>query len=391
MFAFVDESGNTGQNLFDEAQPIFSTMALLTRDDFDLAKGPAMAKLCVDQGVVELHAAELGVDGIERIARPLVSILKSAQARFAFARVEKQYLLSTKIFDAVFDVGENQGAHGQIYNIRPLRLIMTFKLAEVIPPDLARDFWKAMMAKRPADATAGLVAFCDAVVRLVAGHRDRRFVQVVTDTLGWARDNPEAIYFHSTGKLARQGHMPNTVAFGNLLDGIELQSKAWGVPIQLIRHDQQNEFAGALAFWHDLYSHASPEAVDLMVGEKFVMQKGYGSRLEMADSAKSHGIQVTDVLLWLFNRASSKKPIGTEGWRLLRHALRRSHQSDFSFEGVGQALERQFGWMMEVDPPADALERAAKVLEEGEAIRRRRVAEYASSKSALLTADSASE
>lgn len=258
---------------------------------------------------------------------------------------------------------------------------MTFKLAEVVPPDLASDFWTAMMARRPEDAAAGLVAFCDAVIALLAGHRDRRFVQVVTDTLTWARDNPEGIYLHSAGKLARQGHMPNTVAFGNLLDGIELQSKAWGAPIQLIRHDQQNEFASSLAFWHEIYANASPEAVDLMMGEKFVMQKGYGSRLEMTDSARSHGIQVTDVLLWLFNRASSKKAIGNESWRLLRHALRRSHQSDFSFEGVGQAMERQFGWMMEVDPPPGALERAAKVLDEGEAIRRRRMADYAASKS----------
>lgn len=81
-------------------------------------------------------------------------------------------------------------------------------------------------------------------------NRDRRFAQVVTDTMAWARDNPEAIYLHSSGKLARQGHMPNTVAFGNLMDGMEQQSKAWGRPIELIRHDRQNEFAGALAFWH---------------------------------------------------------------------------------------------------------------------------------------------
>ena len=31
MYAFVDESGNTGQNLFDEAQPIFTTLALLSK------------------------------------------------------------------------------------------------------------------------------------------------------------------------------------------------------------------------------------------------------------------------------------------------------------------------------------------------------------------------
>ncbi|MET3723711.1 transcriptional regulator GlxA family with amidase domain [Sphingomonas trueperi] len=46
-----------------------------------------------------------------------------------------------------------------------------------------------MMARRPEEAAAGLMAFCDAVIALVAGHHDRRLVQVVIDTLTWARDN----------------------------------------------------------------------------------------------------------------------------------------------------------------------------------------------------------
>jgi hypothetical protein len=36
MFAFVDETGNTGENLFDEEQPLFITAALITKTDFDI-------------------------------------------------------------------------------------------------------------------------------------------------------------------------------------------------------------------------------------------------------------------------------------------------------------------------------------------------------------------
>jgi hypothetical protein len=36
MFAFVDETGNTGENLFDEKQPLFITAALITKSDFDI-------------------------------------------------------------------------------------------------------------------------------------------------------------------------------------------------------------------------------------------------------------------------------------------------------------------------------------------------------------------
>lgn len=43
-------------------------------------------------------------------------------------------------------------------------------------------------------------------------------------------------------------------------------------------------------------------------------------------------------------------------------------------------MGRQFGWMPDVDLPEEALKRAAKVLEEGEEVRHRRVADHAARK-----------
>jgi hypothetical protein len=103
MYAFIDETGNTGAALFDEAQPIFSTAALLTRTDFDAVHGNPIKKLGQSLGAAELHASELGVARIEEIARPLLKVLKKADPQFFIARVEKKYLLATKMFDLLFD------------------------------------------------------------------------------------------------------------------------------------------------------------------------------------------------------------------------------------------------------------------------------------------------
>jgi hypothetical protein len=35
LYAYIDETGNTGHNLFDEAQPDFFTAALITKGNFD--------------------------------------------------------------------------------------------------------------------------------------------------------------------------------------------------------------------------------------------------------------------------------------------------------------------------------------------------------------------
>ncbi|MDV3459232.1 DUF3800 domain-containing protein [Sphingomonas sp. HF-S4] len=381
MFAYVDEAGNTGKNLFDPAQPVFSTLAVLTLDDFDVVKTADMAALLADIGATELHACELGQAGVETIAARLFSILKSARARFAVAHVEKRYLLATKIFDALFDHGENLAAYAHIYRIRPLRLWMVFNLAELIPDALARRFWDAMMAKGARAAEQGLVEFCDEVAALASAQPDKRMAEIVGNVMRWARDNPEAIYFHSAGKLGRQGHMPNTVGFGNLMDGIEAQARSWGASIDLIRHDEQDEFAKALAFWHEYFSTASPEAVEVTLGEKFVMQKGYGSRLEMVESSRSPGIQVADLLLWLHNRALAGQPLGSQSWRLLNWMRKKSAESDFSFDGVGDAMDRNFGWMIANDPPPGQMAKAQRLIDEMEAIRGGRVLGYAEQKS----------
>jgi hypothetical protein len=36
MWAYVDESGNTGNRIFDEEQPLFVTAAMATKTNFDL-------------------------------------------------------------------------------------------------------------------------------------------------------------------------------------------------------------------------------------------------------------------------------------------------------------------------------------------------------------------
>jgi hypothetical protein len=383
VFAFVDESGNTGDNLFDDAQPFFSTLAVATRSDFDKLSGRKVAKLCEQLGVAELHGAELGVARVEEIAPQLLSILKDSDARFALSRVEKRYLLATKMFDAIFDSGENLGAATHIYMIRPLRLLLMFKLAAFVPEELAREFWVAMMAKNAGAAEAGLVKFCADVLAIIDQMPDKGAAERVRQAMSWAHDNPEAIYFHSAGKLMRHGHVPNTVGFGNLLDALENIAKRVGWKIRAIRHDEQSQFEAVLRFWHKMFANASPEAVEVMFGEKFVMQKGYGSILQMVSSTDSFGIQVTDVLLWLFCRLSAKKEIGRESWRLMLHVFRRGRQNDFSFDGVERAALDRFGDMMFAEPPAEKLEEAKRLLTEFEEKRQQRMLEYAEKKAAL--------
>jgi Protein of unknown function (DUF3800) len=160
MFAFVDETGNTGENLFDEQQPLFITAALITKSDFDVVYKAQMTKLARKVGYPEVHAQRLGIGRIEEIARDLLKLLKSADAKFFLSRVEKRYLAATKVFDTIFDSGENHAVPWHVYNVRPLRMLLVFKVAYLLDEVMVRDFWACLMNKNAAHACRGFVEFC---------------------------------------------------------------------------------------------------------------------------------------------------------------------------------------------------------------------------------------
>ncbi len=69
MWAYIDESGNTGNRIFDQNQPVFIAAAMATKTNFDLVYGDDVAEIAKKAGVAALHANELGVGRIEMASK----------------------------------------------------------------------------------------------------------------------------------------------------------------------------------------------------------------------------------------------------------------------------------------------------------------------------------
>ncbi len=95
-YAYTDESGNTGLNLFDPDQPAFWTGTLVAYDDVDTDYKGLHEELLKRAGVKELHGAELGFKGIEKIAKRVRLILQRKRIHFLFGRVDKRFWLQRK-------------------------------------------------------------------------------------------------------------------------------------------------------------------------------------------------------------------------------------------------------------------------------------------------------
>lgn len=208
FYAYVDETGNTGHNLFDEAQPDFFTAALITKGDFDLSFTKPVQELARGFGADTLHAKGLGIQRLDAIATDILKILRASDAHFFVSRVEKRYLVATKIFDALFDSGENAAVAWHHYNLRPLRLMLAFKLASTVDEDTAKLFWQCILEPDKEKAYQTLPTVCEALQKNLAKIPDERSRQVLSDGLDWARKHPEAIQIHTDRKIARKGHFP---------------------------------------------------------------------------------------------------------------------------------------------------------------------------------------
>lgn len=381
MFAYVDESGNTGAKLLDKNQPLFITAALLTRSDFDKRFGDQVRAIAKAAGADEIHAADMGIGGIEAIAQDLLKVLRRAGPAFALARVEKRYVIATKVFDTLFDSFENKAVPWHAYNEPSLRMLLVFKVAFILDEPLAERFLEALMEPNDKKAWAKMADFCRDLIPRVQLIPDARSREIVCEALQWIVDNSEALHFVHSDKVGRKSHLPNLIGFGNLLNAIETRSAIWKRPVEVIRHDRQHEFAAGLKFWHDMYSNAKQDVVQMPFGGRMVLRRVFGSTLEISNAKDSPGIQMIDVILWLFARAQ-REDLPPACQSILDYVYDRGHLDDFSFAAAEvntlKLIER-----VEARPlPPGAAEDAAKLRAELEERRQAGMREYAMMKAA---------
>ncbi len=375
MYAYVDESGNTGANIFDKNQPDFFSAALITKSNFDLVYGPRVAAIADAAGVKTLHAGELGFGRIEPIAASVLAVLKKSDARFFISRIDKRYLLISKMFDTLFDSGENAAVPWTAYNLRPLRMILVFKLTMIVTDKIAKEFWNCILDKNEERAFKALPGICAAMLANIDNIPDARSRQILGDGLEWIIRHPKTLDIHIADKVARSGHLPNFVAFINLLDGIDIISKKWGRKVKLITHDEQSQFKSTLVHAHEIVT-GMPSGVFRWAGEEHSLQKVADSLFEIRTDSDSSGIQVIDIVLWLFSRAVKEFALPPNCYRLLSYAFRKGLQHDFSFRGAEAAFEKSYGPMSQEPLTEEMIEKGRELSATIESDRQTLMAEF---------------
>jgi hypothetical protein len=68
-----------------------------------------------------------------------------------------------------------------------------------------------------------------------------------------------------------------------------------------------------------------------------------GSEFDVKSDSDSAGIQAIDIILWLYLQHSREAEFPVSCVKLMNYVFKHGWISDFSFSGVGNQVERQFG------------------------------------------------
>lgn len=84
MFFHIDESGNTGNNLFDFSQPRLSYGVLSSTKNVDVLCKNVHKKILKQIGQEQIHANVLGIGGLCDIVPELIAIQKRINFNFDY-------------------------------------------------------------------------------------------------------------------------------------------------------------------------------------------------------------------------------------------------------------------------------------------------------------------
>ncbi|MEQ8260496.1 MAG: hypothetical protein RH947_09370 [Alcanivorax sp.] len=210
MFFHVDESGNTGNNLFDNSQPRLSYEVLSARTNVEFMGKSLHKKMCERLGVDDLHANHLGVGALTEIYPLLLKLQRKMDFRFDYYYIDKPFYALVTFFEAVFDAGLNEAVSWISY-WTPMRFLLINKLSLLLDEDDLKESWRLcshLSIEREADAVSGLLNRILGKVGSVG--LDTGSQEIISDALEYGAANPERLGFGAHNDTVIS---PNTVCF----------------------------------------------------------------------------------------------------------------------------------------------------------------------------------
>lgn len=370
MYCYVDESGNTGTNLFDPAQPNLYYGLLTSKTNLDVTVEPLLRAAREKLGVERLHANELGVGRLSEIAPILGQFALKRDVRFSMYKVVKPDHAVITFFDQVFDTHLNDAVSWHHY-WTPLRYLLLLKVAYLFDEETAKVAWAARQETNPARAAEALCKICGTLQERLNWLPDARSRELISGALTWAAAKPFEIDYGAGNKDSALQISPNLVGFQQVLQHIAIQSRKQSKQVRQIIVDRQTQFNRAQDELSGIYRE--------LRGHKQSMGPGM-PEVDMTNMPEvppvfcpgdeSAGLELVDAVLWVAKRYVEEKPLSRELVEMFTAFAKRGDTNEVSLRG----LEHRCSVILDLpDPEGGLREDLIATLEKLEEERRKAV------------------
>lgn len=350
MYFYVDESGQTGLNLFDESQPFLYYGVLRSKLNLDILAEKDLKPLRKRLGVDRLHAAELGNGRLVEIADDLDKIKKKYNLGFDLHRVAKADHALISFFDQVFDQGMNPAVPWSAY-WTPLRYVLLIKVAYLFDEDTLKKAWGARTSVNDKYANDLLIEVCETILSRVSNIPDARSREILTDSLSWAINNVKDLSYNVYTKKDTLQISPNLVGFQSVMHGIASRLKKSECKAKKVIVDRQSQFNAAQEWIANFY-HETREVPWVMGPGLPEMNLTHMPTVPISCTAgaDSAGLELVDIYIWTFKRHMENKALANELAPIINGQLHRGSYNEISINAI---MNRWGKWFQELPEPSE--------------------------------------
>ena len=348
MYFYVDESGQTGLNLFDAAQPVLYYGVLSSTHDLNVSARDKVESLRLKLGVERLHANELGVEKLTSVVDELDVIQKEFGLSFDIYRVSKVDHAAICFFDQVFDQGLNKAVPWSAY-WTPLRYPLLLAVASMFDEETLKLAWQARIERNVKAADELLVSVMTILLERLNWVTDKRTREIISDALRWAIKFPEEIHYSIYSKKDALQISPNLIGFQSVLHGISSRLQREGAGASSIVVDRQSQFNKAQEWIAKTFSAMKNTPMEVGPGLP-VMDMSHMPEIAITCTAGTDnvGLEIVDIYLWLFKRFFEGKNIGSALHKFILHQFEIGYTDQVSLRAISDRWGQYFANLPEL-------------------------------------------
>jgi hypothetical protein len=287
---------------------------------------------------------------------------------FVLTAIEKRHLAATKLADTILDSSTNKAVSRLHYGVHGLRLMLAHMLVELMEPPDHEEFWRVYALRDGTRLRPTLVRLQESLRSRPVARRQR---ELLSDALAWGADHAEDLLEYARSEL----DAPNLVALTLLMAGVHDTVSERGGKVGRFVHDQQQQFGTFMAEMYGVLKHLAMPTHATALMTQIERISTYDCKIEILPSRDVIGLQVIDVMVWLYRRSISDSMRDFPACAsLVEFVDSRAYIRHHSKDQLARDAERAYADIMHmpIDDP-ERLAKASKMTAEIEQARKQRM------------------